>query len=66
MALEEYIRQVRELWTSYPLDLVNYQNKCRLIRCVFYLNNLPFAYTPLEDGMIFSQNVARTLTRLQQ
>lgn len=34
MALEEYIKQVRENWTSYALDLVNYQNKCRLIRCV--------------------------------
>jgi len=32
MALEEYIRQVKEIWTSYTLDLVNYQNKCRLIR----------------------------------
>ena len=35
MALEEYIKQVRENWTSYALDLVNYQNKCRLIRYVF-------------------------------
>ena len=34
MALEEYIRQVKETWTSYTLDLVNYQNKCRLIRYV--------------------------------
>ncbi|KAF8746268.1 hypothetical protein AX14_000063 [Amanita brunnescens Koide BX004] len=32
MALEEYIKQVKEVWTSYTLDLVNYQNKCRLIR----------------------------------
>ncbi|KAI5123747.1 hypothetical protein M0805_000339 [Coniferiporia weirii] len=32
MALEEYIKQVKEIWTSYVLDLVNYQNKCRLIR----------------------------------
>jgi dynein heavy chain 1, cytosolic len=32
MALEEYIRQVKEIWTSYTLDLVNYQNKCRLIK----------------------------------
>lgn len=32
MALEEYIKQVKETWTSYTLDLVNYQNKCRLIR----------------------------------
>ena len=34
MALEEYIKQVKEIWTSYTLDLVNYQNKCRLIRFV--------------------------------
>ncbi|KAI9851336.1 MAG: hypothetical protein M1838_003977 [Thelocarpon superellum] len=32
MALEEFLKQVRETWTSYALELVNYQNKCRLIR----------------------------------
>ena len=32
MALEEYIKQVKEVWSNYTLDLVNYQNKCRLIR----------------------------------
>jgi dynein heavy chain 1, cytosolic len=32
LALEEFVRQVRETWQTYPLDLVNYQNKCRLIR----------------------------------
>ncbi|KIJ45695.1 hypothetical protein M422DRAFT_778888 [Sphaerobolus stellatus SS14] len=32
MALEEYIKQVKEIWTNYTLDLVNYQSKCRLIR----------------------------------
>ena len=32
MALEEFLRQVRETWQNYSLDLVNYQNKCRLIR----------------------------------
>ncbi|KAK2746366.1 hypothetical protein FQN57_003248 [Myotisia sp. PD_48] len=32
MALEEFLRMVRETWQSYSLDLVNYQNKCRLIR----------------------------------
>ncbi|KAH9046427.1 dynein heavy chain protein 1 [Lactarius hengduanensis] len=32
MALEEYIRQVKETWTNYTLELVNYQNKCRLIK----------------------------------
>lgn len=32
MALEEFLKQVREVWTGYNLELVNYQNKCRLIR----------------------------------
>lgn len=32
MALEEFLRSVRETWQNYALDLVNYQNKCRLIR----------------------------------
>ncbi|KAL2166549.1 hypothetical protein VTG60DRAFT_2516 [Thermothelomyces hinnuleus] len=32
MALEEFLKQVRETWTGYTLELVNYQNKCRLIR----------------------------------
>ncbi|KAJ3212195.1 hypothetical protein HDU67_003972 [Dinochytrium kinnereticum] len=48
MALEEFIRMVRENWTSYSLELVNYQNKCRLIRgwddlfakCSEHLNSL--------------------------
>lgn len=32
MALEEYVRQVRDTWAGYTLDLINYRNKCRLIR----------------------------------
>ncbi|KAF8477357.1 dynein heavy chain, N-terminal region 1-domain-containing protein [Kalaharituber pfeilii] len=32
MALEEFLKQVRETWTNYVLDLIPYQNKCRLIR----------------------------------
>ena len=32
MALEEFLKQVRETWQNYSLDLVNYQSKCRLIR----------------------------------
>lgn len=32
MALEEFLKQVRETWQLYELDLVNYQNKCKLIR----------------------------------
>jgi len=32
MALEEFLKQVRETWQTYELELVPYQNKCRLIR----------------------------------
>ncbi|UYV74436.1 DYNC1H1 [Cordylochernes scorpioides] len=32
MALEEFLKQVREAWQNYELELINYQNKCRLIR----------------------------------
>ncbi|KAG8185039.1 hypothetical protein JTE90_017062 [Oedothorax gibbosus] len=32
MALEEFLKQVREAWQNYELDLVSYQNKCRLIK----------------------------------
>ena len=51
MALEEYIRQVKETWSTYHLELVNYQNKIRLIRCVkqslnepTYLNMFYYAF----------------------
>ncbi|WVQ81477.1 hypothetical protein IAT38_003601 [Cryptococcus sp. DSM 104549] len=48
MALEEFIKQVKETWTSHSLELINYQNKCRLIRgwddlfnkCGEHLNSL--------------------------
>ena len=32
MALEEFLKQVRESWQTYQLDLINYQNKCKIIR----------------------------------
>ncbi|KAL2829944.1 dynein heavy chain, N-terminal region 1-domain-containing protein, partial [Aspergillus cavernicola] len=32
MALEEFVKSVRETWQNYALDLVNYHNKVRLIR----------------------------------
>lgn len=32
MALEEFLRSVREFWQTFQLDLVTYQNKTRLIR----------------------------------
>ncbi|KAL8732460.1 MAG: hypothetical protein Q9166_002673 [cf. Caloplaca sp. 2 TL-2023] len=48
MVLEEFIKQVRDTWQNFSLDLVNYQNKCRLIRgwddlfakCSEHLNSL--------------------------
>ncbi|KAK4574575.1 dynein heavy chain [Recurvomyces mirabilis] len=48
MALEEFVRSVREHWQNYSLDLINYQQKCRLIRgwddlfakCSDHLNSL--------------------------
>lgn len=65
MALEEYIKQVKEIWSNYTLDLVNYQNKCRLIRLVsaqFIAETA--AYVHAEDGTIFSTNAARISTLL--
>lgn len=32
MALEEFLKQVREAWQNYELELIAYQNKCKLIR----------------------------------
>ena len=61
MALEEYIKQVKEVWTNYTLDLVNYQNKCRLIRWVgSALNpgNRNLKWRP-EDGTTCLTSVVR-------
>eukprot|EP00397_Hematodinium_sp_SG-2012_P000022 GEMP01000022.1.p1 GENE.GEMP01000022.1~~GEMP01000022.1.p1 ORF type:complete len:4594 (-),score=1270.22 GEMP01000022.1:1053-14834(-) len=32
MALEEFLRQVREYWTDYELEMVLYKTKCRIIK----------------------------------
>ena len=32
MALEQFLNQVKDAWQNYELDLINYQNKCKLIR----------------------------------
>ncbi|PVV04132.1 hypothetical protein BB560_001375 [Smittium megazygosporum] len=32
MGLEEFLKQVKETWTTYALDLVSYQGRCRLIK----------------------------------
>ena len=51
MALEEYIRQVKETWTSYTLELVNYQNKCRLIRYAIKRRATLCSYLHCSQGM---------------
>ena len=46
--LEDYLRTVKDFWTDYNLSLVQYQNKCRLIKgwddlfsmCAEHLNGL--------------------------
>ena len=60
MALEEYIKTVKETWSSYTLDLVNYQNKCRLIRCVVKGVHILDVHVFVGDGMICSTSVAKT------
>lgn len=64
MALEEYIKQVKETWTSYTLDLVNYQNKCRLIRYVTRHYDLVnwAKHLATEVGMISLTSVASIST----
>lgn len=32
LALEEFLKQVKEAWTNYELELINYQNKTKLIK----------------------------------
>ncbi|KAL9029741.1 MAG: hypothetical protein Q9196_002047 [Gyalolechia fulgens] len=73
MALEEFIRQVRDTWQNYSLDLVNYQNKCRLIRgwddlfakCSEHLNSLqamrhsPYYKEFEEDASVWEDKLNR-------
>lgn len=60
MALEEFIKQVKETWTSYSLDMVNYQNKCRLIKSVsLSLRNIG-RLTSAGDGTTCSTNAEST------
>lgn len=61
MALEEYIKQVKETWTNYTLDLVNYQTKCRLIRFVSKSNKaITDTNLRVEVGMISLPSAAKT------
>ncbi|KAK9242644.1 dynein heavy chain, N-terminal region 1-domain-containing protein [Lipomyces tetrasporus] len=73
MALEEYLKQVRETWAAYSLDLVNYQNKCRLIRgwdallekCTEQMNSLaamhhsPYFKQFEEEAMSWEDKLSR-------
>ncbi|CAB4481707.1 unnamed protein product [Rhizophagus irregularis] len=73
MALEEFLKQVKETWTTYALELVNYQNKCRLIKgwddlftkCSENLNSLtamkmsPYYKTFEEDASSWEDKLNR-------
>ncbi|KAJ3322044.1 hypothetical protein HDV06_003645 [Boothiomyces sp. JEL0866] len=32
MALEEYLKQIKGVWSQYSLEFTNFQNKCRLVK----------------------------------
>ncbi|KAH0018395.1 dynein heavy chain, partial [Aureobasidium melanogenum] len=73
MALEEFLRQVKDTWQSYTLELVNYQNRCRLIRgwddlfakCSEHLNSLqamrhsPYYKVFEEDASTWEERLNR-------
>ncbi|KAH0077221.1 dynein heavy chain, partial [Aureobasidium melanogenum] len=73
MALEEFLRQVKDTWQGYTLELVNYQNRCRLIRgwddlfakCSEHLNSLqamrhsPYYKVFEEDASTWEERLNR-------
>ncbi|CAI2172645.1 16667_t:CDS:10, partial [Funneliformis geosporum] len=73
MALEEFLKGVKETWSSYVLELVNYQNRCRLIKgwdelftkCSENLNSLtamkmsPYYKTFEEDASTWEDKLNR-------
>ena len=58
MALEEFLKQVKETWQTYELEMVNYQNKCRLIRGWDDLFNKVCTFKFLKLGLHFSEECA--------
>ena len=58
MALEEFLKQVKETWQTYELEMVNYQNKCRLIRGWDDLFNKVCTFKFLKLGLHFSGECA--------
>ena len=57
MALEEFLKQVKETWQTYELEMVNYQNKCRLIRGWDDLFNKVCTFKFLKLGLHFSKKI---------
>lgn len=55
LGLEEYLKSVRDTWQNYSLDLVNYQNKCRLIRGWDEL------FAQCSDNLAFLQSMRSSL-----
>lgn len=73
MALEEFLKQVKDTWSNYAIELVNYQNKTRLIRgwddlftkCSENLNSLsamklsPYYKVFEEDATVWEDRLNR-------
>ncbi|KAJ3411544.1 hypothetical protein HDV05_002063 [Chytridiales sp. JEL 0842] len=73
MALEEFLKHVKEHWSAFSVELVNYQNKCRLIKgwdelfqkCAEHLNSLsamknsPYYKVFEEDALFWEDKLNR-------
>ncbi|KAK7206778.1 dynein heavy chain, N-terminal region 1-domain-containing protein [Myxozyma melibiosi] len=72
-ALEDFLKQIRDVWSSYDLDLANYQDKCRLIRgwdalfdqCTDHMNSLaamhhsPYFKQFEEEALAWEEKLSR-------
>jgi hypothetical protein len=65
LALEEFMRQVKDYWTSFVVELVNYQQKTRLIKVsagggLGVLRSQHESASSFRDGTICSTNSRST------
>ncbi|KAJ3260954.1 hypothetical protein HK103_006909 [Boothiomyces macroporosus] len=78
MALEEYLKQIKAVWSQYSLEFTNFQNKCRLVKgwdelftkCQDHLAALgamknSVHYKAFKDeAMLLEDNLSKILTLL--
>jgi dynein heavy chain 1 len=74
LALEEFLKEVKETWQTYELDLVNYQRKCQLIRgwddlfgkiaehvnSISAMKNSPYFKVFEADAVVWEEKLNRT------